>query len=204
MKTLAIASAAVALATLGASAASAAVVFNSTFEGAAVNSGHYITVNSIDGWTSSTYGIEVQNHIAGSPAATGGNKFVELDTNRNSSMSRNIGAGTFDLSFLYSPRPGVASNSNGIEVWIGQTLLGSYSGVGGGDTNWSTKNIHFATAGGPLTFVATGRSDSLGGYLDNIKLVSGVPEPSTWAMMITGFGLMGVTLRRRRLVPAHA
>lgn len=29
--------------------------------------------------------------------------------------------------------------------------------------------------------------------------VSGVPEPATWAMMITGFGLAGATIRRRRL-----
>jgi hypothetical protein len=30
--------------------------------------------------------------------------------------------------------------------------------------------------------------------------VSAVPEPSTWAFMIVGFGLAGGTLRRRRLV----
>jgi hypothetical protein len=28
----------------------------------------------------------------------------------------------------------------------------------------------------------------------------GVPEPATWAMMLTGFGLAGMALRRRRLV----
>ena len=30
----------------------------------------------------------------------------------------------------------------------------------------------------------------------------GVPEPATWALMLTGFGLAGVALRRRRLVAA--
>lgn len=30
----------------------------------------------------------------------------------------------------------------------------------------------------------------------------GIPEPATWAMMIAGFGMIGVTLRRRRLVAA--
>lgn len=38
-------------------------------------------------------------------------------------------------------------------------------------------------------------------YLDNIVLVDGVtavPEPSIWALMITGFGLAGAALRRRR------
>jgi hypothetical protein len=31
-----------------------------------------------------------------------------------------------------------------------------------------------------------------------------VPEPASWVLMITGFGLLGATLRRRRTVPAFA
>ena len=31
-------------------------------------------------------------------------------------------------------------------------------------------------------------------------LQGGVPEPTSWALMITGFGLAGATLRRRRSV----
>jgi hypothetical protein len=31
-----------------------------------------------------------------------------------------------------------------------------------------------------------------------LELPSAVPEPATWAMMITGFGLAGVAIRRRR------
>ena len=30
----------------------------------------------------------------------------------------------------------------------------------------------------------------------------GVPEPATWTMLISGFGLAGAMLRRRRAVPA--
>ena len=33
---------------------------------------------------------------------------------------------------------------------------------------------------------------------------SAVPEPATWAMMITGFGLAGMAVRRRRLAPKSA
>jgi hypothetical protein len=32
---------------------------------------------------------------------------------------------------------------------------------------------------------------------DNIA-VAAIPEPGTWALMISGFGLMGAALRRRR------
>ncbi len=34
--------------------------------------------------------------------------------------------------------------------------------------------------------------------LDNVAVASVVPEPATWAMMITGFGLLGGAARRRR------
>jgi len=39
---------------------------------------------------------------------------------------------------------------------------------------------------------------------DNIATVSAVPEPATWAMMITGFGLAGSAIRRRKSVLAAA
>ena len=36
-------------------------------------------------------------------------------------------------------------------------------------------------------------------YFDNVKLdVTALPEPSTWAMMLAGFGFAGAVLRRRR------
>jgi hypothetical protein len=40
--------------------------------------------------------------------------------------------------------------------------------------------------------------------LDNvsISLAGGVPEPATWALMISGFGLAGMALRRRRAIAA--
>ena len=35
--------------------------------------------------------------------------------------------------------------------------------------------------------------------IDNIALTTGgVPEPSTWAMMLLGFGAIGFTIRRRK------
>jgi hypothetical protein len=44
-------------------------------------------------------------------------------------------------------------------------------------------------------------ADNIGPVLDNV-LVSQVPEPASWAMLIAGFGLVGAAARRRRTVVA--
>jgi hypothetical protein len=56
-----------------------------------------------------------------------------------------------------------------------------------------------------LAFSAKGASDSFGGSLDNVSLVSfeaspnvtPVPEPESYAMLIAGLGLMVAIARRR-------
>jgi hypothetical protein len=40
-----------------------------------------------------------------------------------------------------------------------------------------------------------------GPLLDNV-VVTQVPEPATWAMLIAGFGLVGSAMRRRRTAVA--
>lgn len=192
--------------------ASATVIFTSTFEsvaGGPTANGTFTNVQTADGWnaTDANHPIELQRRVAGSPSTgvgqfDGGNVFVELDSTRNSSMFRTLDAGTYSLSFLYSPRPNVASTSNGIEVLLNGVLLnppGLVTGAGGANTNWAlySTGTFTAGAGSTLTFRAAGTSDSLGGYLDNITL-SAVPEPATWAMMLIGFGMAGYGMRSRR------
>ena len=56
-------------------------------------------------------------------------------------------------------------------------------------------NVDFGFGGQSLTglrFTSTGKAFEF----DDIA-VGGVPEPQTWAMLIIGFGLVGVTARRR-------
>jgi hypothetical protein len=44
-----------------------------------------------------------------------------------------------------------------------------------------------------------GLSRGLGSYGGNLTFVpTAVPEPGTWAMMLMGFGAMGVSMRRRK------
>jgi len=44
-----------------------------------------------------------------------------------------------------------------------------------------------------------GPPNSTSGFaIGNVELIDGVPEPGTWAMMLLGFGAIGIAIRRRR------
>ena len=161
------------------------------FEQPALSRGSYGTFTAIPGWIG-VPNIEVQNRVAGSPFE--GDQFVELDTNANSSMYQDITtiAGvTYKIHFEYSPRPGVAALSNGIQALWDNSLyaLVALNGLGLNDTSWSGYDFTTVAAGSTsrLTFSAFGTSDGLGGYLDNVS-VTAVPEPGT--LQIFGLGLV--------------
>ncbi|WP_238542341.1 PEPxxWA-CTERM sorting domain-containing protein [Sphingomonas sp. PAMC 26621] len=177
----------------------AATNFFTNFDSINFGSGPgFTTRESYEGWTAGRNGLEVQyNNVAG--AAFSGANLVELDTSANSSMSRMIDPGTYVLRYWYSNRPGVPASSNGISVLLNESpIFTTPGGNGGASTNWVLQTVNFAvTAPTTLTFSAIGTSDSVGGYLDSISL-SAVPEPASWVMMILGFGMLGVALRRQR------
>lgn len=73
---------------------------------------------------------------------------------------------------------------------------------------WTMQNVVF-TARTTSTLVGIVGNSSTGGQfigLDNVSIApvagGGVPEPASWAMMLAGFGAMGLAMRRRRKVAA--
>lgn len=61
------------------------------------------------------------------------------------------------------------------------------------------------TMDGGATWVANYASDPRSGYISSVAVslfgdIAAVPEPSTWVMMIGGFGCVGSTMRRRKMV----
>jgi hypothetical protein len=75
-----------------------------------------------------------------------------------------------------------------------------------GWSGWFHETFHF-TAIGPsavLSFLAEGTPDGEPPFsvLDGVSLTASVPEAATWAMMIVGFGVVGVAARRRRSMVA--
>ena len=186
-----------------ASAAGANLVVNGSFEDTSAAAGTQLQgnnswhkYNDLPGWTS-THGIEVRNNVAGQ--ALDGFDFVELDTDKNSSMSQTLGTSAgqwYDLSFWYAPRVtgANAGDTNDIAVsWNGQ-LVSTVSATSGGWTAYSFRVLGLGSD--VLSFAAVGKSDSLGGSLDLVS-VTAVPEPGTWALMAGGLLAVGFIGRRR-------
>jgi len=127
----------------------------------------------------------------------------------------NVAAG-FDTGFSFFYTSSTAATVN---VWSGLnatgTLLGSINlsaqyanncsgDPTGGFCNWTNAGVAFAGTAMSIDFGGTANQT---GY-DNITFGSavagggGVPEPSVWALMISGFGMAGAMLRRRRALAA--
>jgi hypothetical protein len=111
------------------------------------------------------------------------------------SYSHNIFGGLSDPAPLFSANFSVGNLS-------GQLLGGSVSHSSGTNTNldWQTFTGSFVGTGALETLNFTNTSPNTGNagiFLDAIS-VSAAPEPATWMMMIGGFGVAGVAMRRRR------
>jgi len=119
------------------------------------------------------------------------------------------------LTFDYANNPFLPSASMdfGVRGQSGNLFKSSltHSGSTLNKMNWLSYTFEFTAteATSTLFFTHTAGGTSGGMYLDNISVDgpdgSAVPEPATWALMISGFGLAGTALRqRRRLVGAAA
>lgn len=60
----------------------------------------------------------------------------------------------------------------------------------------------YSRASTTFTGTITGLSITRGGTDTGFSFVSAIPEPSTWALMLAGFGMVGYALRRRRVAYA--
>ncbi|HEX5343453.1 MAG TPA: PEP-CTERM sorting domain-containing protein, partial [Duganella sp.] len=65
-----------------------------------------------------------------------------------------------------------------------------------GFTTYSLSYTAAASGSAAFSFSNAG-GDNVGALLDNVVITS-VPEPTTYAMLLAGLGLMGAAARRRR------
>lgn len=80
---------------------------------------------------------------------------------------------------------------NGTPLTITRTAGGLIESSGTSNVNIFSGQLNNITV--------TGVSRGLGSYGGNLTFIpTAVPEPGTWAMMLLGFGAVGVSMRRRR------
>lgn len=122
----------------------------------------------------------------------------------------NNGVGAmFNDSYKFSMPVGSSGNGGANVISLGgngviftaftlyETSIGLVSGGTGGTT--SSLNFSGGAVPGAYTLNVAGHktnSDLAGSYAGNV-VVSPVPEPKTYAMMLLGLGLMGFSARRR-------
>lgn len=116
------------------------------------------------------------------------------------------------VSLSYSGSVGVYDGLNGTGNLLATLNLSPNAGSCSG---YSAQFCPFSPSG--VSFSGIGKSISFAGVANQIVFDdvtfgsaipgqptggNGVPEPATWAMMIAGFGMAGVALRRRRVLAA--
>jgi hypothetical protein len=192
----------IAVLSFGASAQASPLIVNGDFSTPNQSGGWSIYTPGTSGWTNSTNdGVEIgYSPIYGLPCANGGCQNLEVNANTFDSdyqVITGLTAGaSYTLSWLYGGR--TEGGPDLLKVYWGSTLLTTNSGSVG---VW-TPNSFLVVADGTsetLTFtaIATDGYPSYGNEVTNVMLTA-VPEPSTWAMMILGFFGIGFMAYRRK------
>lgn len=166
----------------------------------------------IPGWTA-TPDVNVVNGTFSSSAgnlAKEGNQYLDLigeagGGSISQSFATVIGQ-VYNLTFWYSHNLFSGLPSASARLSAGD-LSDSITHVGGSnaDLAWVFYSNSFTAdaTSTTLTFTNTAGAQNEGVFLDGVSVVA-VPEPSTWAMLIMGFGLLGGAMRRRRQAIAFA
>ncbi len=182
------------------------LVTNGGFESPVLGNGTwtiYFPGSNSTGWSTGDQGIEIQNHVAGTP--NGGQQLCELDPNHPTFIYQDLAteAGQeYTLSFYYSGRQGIGPDDNYLKVTWGGTevFTTTEDGRGKGDTDWKSYSTTVKGTGTStrLEFSGVGPTDpvpSYGMYIDDVSVTSfnvNNPTPELPAGALLGLGLIGI------------
>lgn len=183
------------IAVFGSAHAATNLITNGDFENFAPFTG-YVTLNagatSLAGWTVGDTSVDVIN---GGYGAISGNSIDMLGTPGPGSLAQTfatVAGGYYSLAFDLARNP---SDSSLLTVSFGGT--DSYTFTGTTTPTHYTQLFQALGNSTTLSFASAQVALNGGAVLDNVS-VSAVPEPSTYALMLGGLGLMGFMARRRK------
>jgi hypothetical protein len=188
--------------------AQAAVVLSENFDG---QNGGASALN-YTGFTNFTVEGQVDLVRSGDFGITCSGSCVDLDGSSGPGalvsglFSHNAGD-VFTFQFVIGGNQRMVSGSDDVflSLYNGATNAlietGSISIASGAPFTTFNDSWTFASAGTFYFKLGTTSGDNQGPLVDSILVnnTSAVPEPATWAMMIGGFGLVGASMRRRKV-----
>ncbi|HLZ84935.1 MAG TPA: DUF642 domain-containing protein [Caulobacteraceae bacterium] len=140
-------------------------------------------------------------------APTAGGGSVDLDGNNPGTISQTLtlAKGTYDLTFDLSGNPDGGASAKTVDVSVGAGS-GAFTYTTGANShgmmNYQLETLPFTVAtAGPvtLTFASADAANSpYGPVIGDVSIASAIPEPASWALMLTGVAGLGTTLRSRK------
>lgn len=173
-----------------------------------------IDYNQASGYPTGAFGEAIgPNTVTSASPDAVGNKlaYFSSDTANPHSISQlvNLVAGTiYNIGFdYYAPANGIGNpNDATLGFFLNGNQVGSLLQAGSPSgtpaqtwINFGTSFVASSTGAQTLEFRFNGLGVTAADFgVDRVYVTAAVPEPGTWALMLLGFGAIGVAMRRRR------
>lgn len=203
----------------GAQASVTDYITNNSFEDVQLTSSPFNSTNPLDvpGWTkvgpngdALLWAIGYSDPSGSVAVAADGRQFVTLGCGFNSascgltswSQTFSLPAGSYTLQFAMAAEFFNTTQAVNVALTGGANATQGFSADGSVPANywrdWEAKSFAFASNGAPVTLTFSTFNLGFDVGLDDIHVLSAVPEPEIYAMLMAGFGLLGFLTRRKK------
>jgi len=188
---------------MGGAAQAANLVTNGSFEdpGFALPAGSYCYLGgpydcgSVNGWSGYFPLMLSTSGPWGNPNTPAGDVLIGIQGGSYAEQTLNLAAGTYTLSWIDAGRGNYGGPTETYQVVVGGNLM-SVESVNYG-APWTAKSLTFTATGATVLRFAGQTNYDATAFIDNV-VVTAVPEPGTYALLMAGLGLMGLVARRRK------